>query len=255
MVGRSSLKNSAKLVEHALKLGIRYFDVAPSYGAGTAEEVIGKVIGDSSEIVIATKCGIPRPRYNPIRQSIRRIIKPTLEQVSLVKRLLLKMTSTTIPPAESKDRHDYSLERIRQSLEESLHILNRSRADVFLAHEPTRDALTPEIAKGFRELTRLHLATCFGAGVGMTSDRFSDFGHVWQSCWPGGIATNYSCDTTHVFHGALRYCYHPRTKSNDLGKLMASFSMVSPNSVLIISAATTERLDEVVNAALHLNWE
>ena len=64
LVGRSTLIQSARIVETALDLGIRYFDVAPSYGMGTAEEVLGHVTGDSKEVVIATKVGIPRPHYS-----------------------------------------------------------------------------------------------------------------------------------------------------------------------------------------------
>lgn len=60
--GRIGLRRSARLIEAALDLGITYFDVAALYG--TAEEALGQVIGNSKEIVVATKVGPPRVAYD-----------------------------------------------------------------------------------------------------------------------------------------------------------------------------------------------
>ena len=57
LVGRSTLIQSARIVETALDLGIRYFDVAPSYGMGTAEEVLGHVTGDSKMLSLLLRLG------------------------------------------------------------------------------------------------------------------------------------------------------------------------------------------------------
>ncbi|MDJ0663036.1 MAG: aldo/keto reductase [Acidimicrobiia bacterium] len=46
-------------VHRAIELGINFFDVAPVYGLGRAEEVLGSALGDSrDDVVIATKCGL-----------------------------------------------------------------------------------------------------------------------------------------------------------------------------------------------------
>lgn len=245
------MKSSAKLVETALDLGIRYFDVAPSYGIGTAEEVLGKVIGDSPEVVIATKCGIPRPAYNPKKMAIRRFIKTSLLHAPLIKGFLLRLLTSKTLPGETTVRHNFSSVRLQESLEESLRFLRRQRVDVFLAHEPSSEDLSIEVAEGFENLVNLGLAECYGAGVGMASRPFNSFGKVWQSCWPGDAAVQYCDDTTYVFHGALRYFdreYAP-VRTADIGKRISQLARLSPRSVLLVSASTPRRLREIVAAA------
>jgi aryl-alcohol dehydrogenase-like predicted oxidoreductase len=45
-------------IHRALDLGINWIDVAPYYGLGHAEEIVGKAIaGRRDEVIIATKCG------------------------------------------------------------------------------------------------------------------------------------------------------------------------------------------------------
>lgn len=53
-------ESSIKVVHKALELGVNFFDVAPVYGFGHAEEILGKAIKGfpRDEIVIATKCGL-----------------------------------------------------------------------------------------------------------------------------------------------------------------------------------------------------
>ena len=59
----SSAGRSRRLVEAALSLGIRRFDVAPSYGLGTAEAMLGRALGAQRHSVeITSKFGIlPAP--------------------------------------------------------------------------------------------------------------------------------------------------------------------------------------------------
>jgi len=56
----SSDEKSIKVVQKALELGINFFDVAPVYGFGHAEEILGKAIKGfpRDKVVIATKCGL-----------------------------------------------------------------------------------------------------------------------------------------------------------------------------------------------------
>jgi len=47
-------------IHRAIELGINFFDVAPVYGCGHAEEVLGKAIkGQRDKVFIATKIGLP----------------------------------------------------------------------------------------------------------------------------------------------------------------------------------------------------
>jgi hypothetical protein len=249
--GRASLSRSARLVETALDLGIRYFDVAPSYGGGTAEEVLGHVIGDSTEVVIATKHGIPRPPYRPAYEQIRRLAKPFFDGSQSMQRLLRRMRSRARRSGSAPVRHDFSGEATRRSLETSLRLLKRDFVDVFLAHEPVVDDLTRETAEHFADAVRNGLARCYGAAVGAMGESPTPFGDIWQSCWPGRGWADGRGDVMHVFHGALRFrdgvpC---RASGADLEWRMRQFAELAPASVLIVSASTPERLREIANAA------
>jgi aryl-alcohol dehydrogenase-like predicted oxidoreductase len=48
---------SAQAIHAAIDAGINFFDTADIYGVGHAEELVGKVIGNKEEIIIATKAG------------------------------------------------------------------------------------------------------------------------------------------------------------------------------------------------------
>lgn len=56
----SDEENSIKIVHTAIDNGINLFDVAPVYGFGKAETVLGKALKGSkrSKVLIATKCGL-----------------------------------------------------------------------------------------------------------------------------------------------------------------------------------------------------
>lgn len=249
--GRASLSLSAQLVETALDLGIRYFDVAPSYGGGTAEEVLGHVIGDSQEVVIATKHGIPRPPYRPIYERIRRLAKPILDGSQSVRHLARRVRCKAQPSGLLPHRHDFSEAAIRESLDTSLRLLKRSSIDVFLAHEPVPEDLTPETAQHFADVVKDGLARCYGAAVGAMGESPVVFGSVWQSCWPGCRLPECGSDVMRVFHGALRYrngvpC---RATDADLEWRMRQFAELTPESVLIVSASTPHRLSQIVKAA------
>jgi len=249
--GRGSLARSARLVETALELGVRYFDVAPSYGGGTAEEVLGHVIGDSQEVVIATKHGIPRPPYRPIYERVRRLAKPILDGSQSFRHLVRRVRSQARPSGLLAERHDFSATAIRQSLDTSLRLLRRSSVDVFLAHEPVPEDLTPETAQHFADAVKDGLARCYGAAVGAMGESPVVFGNVWQSGWPGCLWSGSGSDVMHVFHGALRYrdgvpCL---ATDADLEWRMRQFAALAPASVLIVSASTPHRLRQIAKAA------
>ena len=111
---------SARAIERAIDLGIRFFDTASNYGAGHSEEVLGATIGHRSDIVIATKFGFatdPQTRQtlgafaDPafIRQSaetsLRRLRRDRLD--------LLQFHLNDFPP-EASDEVFETLQRLRE---------------------------------------------------------------------------------------------------------------------------------------------
>lgn len=57
--GDQNDQDSIDAIHHAFDLGINWIDVAPAYGLGHAEEIVGRVLKDrQDDIFVATKCGL-----------------------------------------------------------------------------------------------------------------------------------------------------------------------------------------------------
>jgi len=51
--------NSIAAIQRAVALGVNFFDVAPVYGLGHAEEILGKALGSNrQQVIIGSKCGL-----------------------------------------------------------------------------------------------------------------------------------------------------------------------------------------------------
>ncbi|WP_077063779.1 aldo/keto reductase [Streptomyces sp. MP131-18] len=142
-------EQAADTLAAAWDAGIRYFDTAPHYGAGLAEERLGAFLADRprAEAVVSTKVG----------------------------RLLRSAT-----PAEARadaegfegapDRvrvRDYSSEGVRRSLAESLERAGLDSFDVVLIHDPDAH-WEPAVREAYPALARLREEGVVKAiGVGM----------------------------------------------------------------------------------------
>jgi D-threo-aldose 1-dehydrogenase len=99
-------------VHAALDAGIHYFDTAPHYGFGLAEERLGAVIRGRGDVIVSTKVG--------------RLLAPTEakgERYGFV-------DARPFAPV-----FDYSHDAVLQSHEESLCRLHRDRVEILLAHD------------------------------------------------------------------------------------------------------------------------
>lgn len=92
--GGSSVWNNSdddetvRTIQRAIELGVNFFDVAPVYGFGHAETILGKAItGQRDKIIIATKCGLIWDDANNISnnlvpESIEREIDDSLRRLN-----------------------------------------------------------------------------------------------------------------------------------------------------------------------------
>ncbi|KAA8889581.1 aldo/keto reductase [Nocardia colli] len=125
--------------------GIRAFDTAPHYGAGSSEERLGRFLRSRSEYTVSTKVG----------------------------RLLYDDPSAPDgvhdfygAPKRSR-RQDYSAAGVRQSLEDSLARLGLDRVDLLLIHDPDEHQ-AETLAGAMPELVRMRDAGLVsGIGVGV----------------------------------------------------------------------------------------
>jgi D-threo-aldose 1-dehydrogenase len=124
-------------VDAAWQLGVRFFDTAPLYGSGLAEERLGEALAERrrGEYTVATKVG--------------RVLVPGRAEPQF----------HGAPPLEAV--FDWSPEGIRRSLAGSLERLGMDRVDVALLHDP--DAHLDE-ARRRLELLR-QLAPTVGVGT------------------------------------------------------------------------------------------
>ena len=150
---------AATVVRHAWDLGIRYFDVAPLYGYGSAERRFAAGLD-----------GRPRDRF-VLSTKVGRLVR----------------AEDAIPPGADIDRQalggredayyadtagrrmvfDYSADGIRRSIEESLERLRLSRIDIAYIHDPD-EHWEAAIGEAYPALARLREDGVLGAiGVGL----------------------------------------------------------------------------------------
>jgi D-threo-aldose 1-dehydrogenase len=103
-------------VDAAWDGGIRYFDTAPFYGYGQAEERLGRALRDRprDEYVLATKVG--------------RLLDPAGDSA--------RAPTIFLDVGDVEPRFDYSRDAVLRSLDESLTRLDTDHVDVALVHDP-----------------------------------------------------------------------------------------------------------------------
>ncbi|WP_194437016.1 aldo/keto reductase [Vibrio fluminensis] len=84
-------EQSIRTIKEAINVGINFFDIAPIYGFGNAEKVLGKAIQSEQrdKIIIATKCGLlwddndlsKKPQNNLSAQSIIKEVEDSLSRL------------------------------------------------------------------------------------------------------------------------------------------------------------------------------
>ena len=141
---------AADTVRAALAAGMTYFDTAPHYGLGLAEERLGAVLGRSTDAVVSTKVGRslePNDSPNP---------GDDLEAGFAV-------------PARWTRRWDFTRDGVLRSLDESRRRLRRDRIDVVFIHDPD-DHMDEALDSALPTLVELRDAGVVGAiGAGMNS--------------------------------------------------------------------------------------
>ena len=77
--GPTTRDEALRAVHRALDLGINYFDVAPAYGDGKAEEALGIALeGQSEEVIIGTKVRIHTGNMADVAGAVRRSMETSL---------------------------------------------------------------------------------------------------------------------------------------------------------------------------------
>jgi D-threo-aldose 1-dehydrogenase len=143
------------IIPAAWEAGIRYFDVAPHYGLGLAEERLGEGLRGlpRDEYVLSTKVGRllePNPDHRPGQTDIGNLFDV---------------------PSTLRRRFDFSRDGVLRSVEDSLDRLGVDRIDILFVHDPDdheREALDgafPALA----ELRSQGVIRAYGAGMNQSA--------------------------------------------------------------------------------------
>ncbi|MBO0734358.1 MAG: aldo/keto reductase [Methylocapsa sp.] len=142
-----SAPQGLRALELAFERGVSWYDVAPSYGDGESEEILGRFLaGRRERVVICTKFGIPRPVLSPIKRLTRPFVRA------------FARTLPRLLGGEAKGRRGANRQRlhagdIESSVTESLRRLRTDYIDVLALHEPSpQDCTNEDIVS---ELSRL----------------------------------------------------------------------------------------------------
>jgi aryl-alcohol dehydrogenase-like predicted oxidoreductase len=155
----SSSGRSARLIEAALSLGIHRFDVAPSYGLGTAEAMLGRALGAQRyRVEITSKFGILPARFGFAAVWVR-------EPYRALRRLLPQrpgprlQTQAVAPVAGAPPAFPFSA---RVAVERSLRRLGVDHLDAMLIHERIEGRFALGLGDELAELKRRGLIARWG---------------------------------------------------------------------------------------------
>jgi aryl-alcohol dehydrogenase-like predicted oxidoreductase len=142
-----------RALDHAFERGVTWFDVAPFYGDGEAENVLGRfALGRRDKIVICTKIGGVRPRASMLRRILRPLARAALAMFPV-------LSGSEGPAMRGPARTEtLNAERLEVSVVESLRRLRTDCVDVLALHDPSPEdctdpaliaALTRMVDKGY----------------------------------------------------------------------------------------------------------
>src|SRR3954447_22500418 len=143
-------------LEAAWEPGVRYFDTAPHYGLGLAEQRLAEGLAGRDGFVVSTKVG--------------RVLAPSASAPEE-----MDSEGFAVPATHVRVR-DYSRDGVLASLESSLERLGLDRVDILFVHDP--DAYYREALEGafpaLEELRSQGVITSYGAGMNQ-SEMLADF--------------------------------------------------------------------------------
>lgn len=140
-IGRNALARS-------YDAGVRWFDVAPSYGAGAAEPILGDVLkGRRDHVQICTKVGLVPPLDSAMRKALRALARPVIGAAGPLRAMIRKSGAT------ANRAVPLTPELLRTSLDSSLTRLGTDRVDVYALHNARpEDLARDDILRALEDL-------------------------------------------------------------------------------------------------------
>jgi D-threo-aldose 1-dehydrogenase len=153
IAGLASTAKQRELLDCVLDRGITHFDVAPYYGSGDAERILGDWIRyKKPEITVTTKFGLTPPKI--VGSPVGRILKSSARRIFITFPSLKQFASNVV---SKRNDHSTSVARdpneLRLSVENSLRNLNVETIDYFLLHDwSASDAAKDDVQHALEDL-------------------------------------------------------------------------------------------------------
>lgn len=262
LVGGASMRSSRAIVETALALGITHFDTAPSYGLGTADDVLGAVLAGNADVTVVTKVGQQRPPSPGLRTLARAMLRPMLQWTPALKARLASRAGAGVA------RSQFTAQSIEASFADSLARLRRDHVTALLLHEIRASELSDDTIAAMEGLLRAGKAQAIGSGTGEALAGLMPFGTIEQVRWDPAD-TSESCTTT-IMHGVMRHFAQPHRYDDHQRALLASLGRdpADPsawigtsltlalagqrNTIVLVSSANPARLRQAAGA---IDWD
>ena len=112
--GQTTFAECVATVEMAVEAGINLVDLAPRYGEGKAEEVVGAAFGGSlpAGVRVTSKCNLGEPARAEIEPLLRRSIEGSLRRLGLDRLDLFFLHSNVVPDSDHIARRPEAAERM-----------------------------------------------------------------------------------------------------------------------------------------------
>lgn len=135
LMGALGRAESLAILNAAFEAGIRHFDVAPMYGFGQAESVLGEFLGrHRGKVTVTTKYGIPPAKRQGLISVARTVARPVVKAIPALKRGL---TTAAVTATGGGPRAKFTASEARESLNRSFRELKTDYIDIWLLHDAT----------------------------------------------------------------------------------------------------------------------
>lgn len=147
---RVSAAQGVRALAEAHAAGVNWFDVAPAYGAGDAESILGGFArGRRGQLLICTKVGLAPPQRNALLKSVYAAARPVVGAFKGLRKAFRRM------PATRNVALPLTPQLIVESLERSLRRLGTDYVDVYALHKPAHaDIVRDDILQTLDDLRR-----------------------------------------------------------------------------------------------------
>jgi aryl-alcohol dehydrogenase-like predicted oxidoreductase len=134
LAGSGNFAHQERLIRTAIDEGVTHFDVAPYYGSGDAEALLGKILSPVSEpVTIATKYGLQPVGGGRLAALARQSLRPVFRQFGGLKRLASRLVNRVRQP-ETEVQVTGLGGDLTRSLERSMELIGRP-IDLYLLHD------------------------------------------------------------------------------------------------------------------------